>query len=80
MKLLGPERRPYSIRSPIDGSILHRDVRPSIVEYKGFSMTIDLPGYYPVGKGEGYHFPEDLIVSDNALYELKKLAGEIENS
>lgn len=63
--------RPHTLRSPIDGRILHRDVRPSTVSFGGRTVVIDLPGYYPVGAGEGFHYPEDLEVSDRALAQIK---------
>ena len=39
--------------SPETGEALTRDVRPFVVTYKGETITVDLPGYYPAGEGDG---------------------------
>ncbi|TGT02594.1 type II toxin-antitoxin system MqsA family antitoxin, partial [Mesorhizobium sp. M8A.F.Ca.ET.213.01.1.1] len=41
--------------SPETGETLTRGVRPFNVAYKGESMVVDLPGYYPASEGEGVH-------------------------
>ncbi len=58
--------------SPETGEILHRDVRPFVVSYKGRSITVDLPGYYPVDGNEGVHVGDDMAVTDAALRVLKE--------
>lgn len=58
--------------SPETGEILTRGVRPFTVTYKGESMTVDLPGYYPASHGEGVHVGDDMIATDAALRVLKE--------
>jgi HTH-type transcriptional regulator / antitoxin MqsA len=47
-------------------------VRPFKVTYKGKTITVDLPGYYPKGDGDGVHVGNDLSVVDRALHMLKE--------
>lgn len=58
--------------SPETGEPLTRGVRPFTVTYKGESMTVDLPGYYPASRGEGVHVGDDMAVADAALRILKE--------
>lgn len=58
--------------SPETGESLTRGVRPFTVTYKGRSVTVDLPGYYPVGDGEGVVVGEDMAPVDAALRDLKE--------
>lgn len=58
--------------SPETGETLARGIRLFTVTYRGASMTVDLPGYYPVGEGEGVHVGEDISVVDEALRVLKE--------
>lgn len=41
------QKLPETIVSPETGETLRRGVRPSLVTYKGKSITVQLPGYYP---------------------------------
>jgi len=67
---------PKTMTSPETGEELTRGVRPFVVSYKGESITVDLPGYYPAGKGDGLHVGKDMGVVDEALRALKeKLDG-----
>ena len=50
---LSKQRLPETIVSPETGETLRRDVRPFIVSYKGKSITVELPGYYPENGDEG---------------------------
>ena len=44
--------------------------------YKGETLTVDLPGYYPEGDGDGVVVGEDMRVVDEELRALKeKLDG-----
>jgi HTH-type transcriptional regulator/antitoxin MqsA len=52
-------------------SNLRRDIRPFVVCYAGRQKTVDLPGFYPVGRGDGIHVGDDMQVVDAALRELK---------
>jgi HTH-type transcriptional regulator/antitoxin MqsA len=61
-----------TIISPENGEMLTRGVRPFIVNYKGESVTVDLPGYYPPSGGESVHVGEDMIVVDAARRLLKE--------
>lgn len=54
------------------GETLRRGVRPFIVSYKGKSITVELPGYYPENGDEGVHVGDDMAVTDAALRALKE--------
>ncbi|WP_245493328.1 MULTISPECIES: type II toxin-antitoxin system MqsA family antitoxin [unclassified Mesorhizobium] len=58
--------------SPETGETLTRGVRPFNVAYKGESMVVDLPGYYPASEGEGVHVGDDMAAVDAALRVLKE--------
>jgi HTH-type transcriptional regulator/antitoxin MqsA len=58
--------------SPENGETLKRDVRPFTVSYKGERIVVDLPGYYPLGDGDGVHVGKDMDVVDHALREIKE--------
>jgi HTH-type transcriptional regulator/antitoxin MqsA len=57
---------------PETGALLLRAVRPFTVSYKGQSVTVDLPGYYPAGDGDGVHVGDDMTAADAALRTLKE--------
>lgn len=57
---------PNTMSSPQTGEILTRGVRPFEVTYRGQSITVDLPGYYPEAEGEGVHVGDDMSVVDCA--------------
>lgn len=63
---------PETMISPETGATLRRDVRPFIVTYKGKSVTVELPGYYPQDGDEGIHVGDDMAVTDAALRALKE--------
>ena len=63
---------PKTMTSPHTGETLRRGVRPFVVAYKGASVTVDLPGYYPKGEGEGVVVGKDMSVVDAALRQLKE--------
>ena len=63
---------PRTMTSPHTGEVLRRGVRPFVVAYKGASVTVDLPGYYPKGEGEGVVVGKDMSVVDAALRQLKE--------
>jgi HTH-type transcriptional regulator/antitoxin MqsA len=56
---------------PETGAMLHRDVRPLTLTYKGQSITVDMPGWYGDRPDEGVFDPEDMKISDRALNRLK---------
>jgi HTH-type transcriptional regulator/antitoxin MqsA len=58
--------------SPENGETLTRGIRPFKVTYKGEVLSVDLPGYYPAGEGEGVHVGQDMAVVDEALRSLKE--------
>ena len=63
--------------NPVDpetGAILHRDVRPFTLTYKGKSITFDMAGWYGDHPDEGVFDPADMKVSDRALNRLKARA------
>jgi HTH-type transcriptional regulator / antitoxin MqsA len=63
---------PETMTSPDTGETLRRDARPFAVVYKGASVTVDLPGYYPAGEGDGVHVGKDMRVVDVALRDLRR--------
>lgn len=63
---------PETMISPESGETLTRGVRPFRVVYKGESVSVDLPGYYPKGEGEGVHVGKDMAAVDAALRALKE--------
>lgn len=63
---------PETMTSPETGAVLTRGIRPFDVSYKGETITVDLPGYYPVGDGDGVHVGRDMAVVDSALRSLKE--------
>jgi HTH-type transcriptional regulator/antitoxin MqsA len=66
------EPLPATMLSPETGEPLTRCVRSFTVAYKGESVVVDLPGYYPAGEGEGVHIGKDMAVVDEALRDLKE--------
>ncbi|MEA2839484.1 MAG: HTH-type transcriptional regulator / antitoxin MqsA [Methylobacteriaceae bacterium] len=67
-----PKTLPERMTAPDTGEALTRGVRPFEVAYKGESITVELPGYYPAGQGEGVHVGNDMSVVDQALRALKE--------
>jgi HTH-type transcriptional regulator/antitoxin MqsA len=63
---------PDTMVSPETGLTLRRDLRPLVVAYKGETLSVDLPGYYPEGEGDGVHVGDDMAVVDAALRTLKE--------
>ena len=53
------------------GIPMRRDVRPMALNYKGESMTFDMPGWYCESSDESIHTGEDMRVSDRMLNRLK---------
>lgn len=58
---------PETMVSPETGETLRRGIRPFVVAYKGKSLTVELPGYYPQNGDDGVHVGDDMAVSDAAL-------------
>jgi HTH-type transcriptional regulator/antitoxin MqsA len=56
---------------PETGVPMHRDKRPLTLNYKGQSITFDMPGWYCDASSEGVHTGEDMKVSDRMLNLLK---------
>lgn len=63
---------PETMVSPETGETLRRGVRPFVVTYKGKSITVELPGYYPESGDDGIYVGNDMAVSDAALRALKE--------
>jgi HTH-type transcriptional regulator/antitoxin MqsA len=62
------------MNNPVDpdtGTVLHRDVRPFTLTYKGESITFDMPGWYGDHPDEGVFEAEDMKISDRALNLMK---------
>lgn len=68
---------PDMMPSPDNGEPMYRDIRPFEVRYKGLTMIVDLPGYYPKGDGESVHIGKDMEAADRALHILKAQADGI---
>ena len=56
---------------PETGEILHRDIRPFEFKFRGETIIIDMPGWYPENNDEGIFTQEDMKIAGNALRELK---------
>lgn len=63
---------PETMTSPETGAVLTRGIRPFDVTYGGETITVELPGYYPHGDGDGVHVGRDMSVVDAALRSLKE--------
>lgn len=61
-----------AMTSPETGEPLHRGVRPFTVAYKGQSITVEMPGWYPESDGDGVLVGEDMVAAEAALRELKE--------
>ena len=68
---------PEAMTAPESGESLTRGTRPFVVTYKGRSLTVELPGYYPIGDSDGVHVGQDMRVVDEALRLLKEQAEGI---
>ena len=68
----GKQTLPNTMIAPDTGEVLTRGVRPFVVSYKGESVSVDLPAYYPVGDGDGVVVGDDMAVVDEALRGLKE--------
>lgn len=56
-----------------------RGVRRMTLSYKGLSRTVDMPGWYCADDDTGYDGildDEDLNVSDEALFSMRRELGE----
>ena len=58
------------------GEILRRDIRPIEFTYRGETITVEMPGWYPANNDEGIFTQEDMKVSDAALKYLKSVIEE----
>lgn len=63
---------PETTISPVTGEVLRRGVRPLAVSYKGETIVVDTPGYYPDGDGDGVLIGDDMAPADEALRLLKE--------
>lgn len=63
---------PETMASPETGETLRRGIRPFMVAYKGKSIMVELPGYYPENGDDGVHVGDDMAVTDAALRALKE--------
>jgi hypothetical protein len=55
---------------PLTGKKLKRDVRPMTVSYSGLEETVEQPGWYPSGNGDGVYDGLDLRVYSEAWERL----------
>ena len=56
---------------PETGEVLYRDVRPIEYTYKGESIIVDQPGWYPVEGDDGILSQEDMKVAGDAVRIMK---------
>jgi HTH-type transcriptional regulator/antitoxin MqsA len=56
---------------PETGAPMRRDERPMTLDYKGRSITFDMPGWYCDASDHSIHSGEDMKVSDRMLNQLK---------
>jgi HTH-type transcriptional regulator/antitoxin MqsA len=56
---------------PETGAPMRRAVRPMTLDYKGQSITFDMPGWYCDISDQSIHTGEDMKVSDRMLNRLK---------
>ncbi|MBW8445673.1 MAG: hypothetical protein K0M49_08580 [Arenimonas sp.] len=63
---------PDTMTSPETGEIRRSGILPFELRYKAEAVTIDLPGYYPEGQGEGVHVGDDMALAGEALRVLKE--------
>ncbi len=64
---------------PETGEILYRDVRPIEYTYKGESIIVDQPGWYPADKSrneDGILSQEDMKISGAAVRTMKARHAE----
>ena len=61
---------------PETGAPMRRDARPMTIDYKGQSITFDMPGWYCDGSDHSVHTGEDMRVSDRMLNQLKGRGSE----
>ena len=59
---------------PETGKLLRRDIRPIKFTYKGETVILDMPGWYPEDKDDddGVFSQEDMKVHDKALDILEE--------
>jgi HTH-type transcriptional regulator / antitoxin MqsA len=64
---------------PETGVPMHRDVRPMTLNYRGESITFEMPGWYCDASDESIHTGADMKLSDRMLNRLKaKVEGLLE--
>ena len=56
---------------PETGKILHRDIKPIEYTYKGESIIINQPGWYPDDDSDGIFTSKDWDIADKAIEILK---------
>ena len=56
---------------PETGEVLHRDVRPVEYTYKGESIIVNQPGWYPAEGDDGILTQEDMKIAGQAVRTLK---------
>ena len=60
-----------TIIHPETGELLRRDVRPIEFNYKGESIIMNMPGWYPPEGDDGIFSMDDMAIHDKALKILK---------
>ena len=56
---------------PITEKVLHRDIKPYEFSYKGETIILNMPGWYPDDDSDAIFTREDMKVHDKALDILK---------
>ena len=57
---------------PETGEVLRRDVRPFEFTFRGETITVNMPGWYPAGDGDAIFTHDDLQVSERVLENLQR--------
>ena len=56
---------------PETGEVLHRDVRPFSFNFRGKTITVDMPGWYSEKDDDGIFSQEDMKIAGDVLRTLK---------
>ena len=63
---------------PETGEMLYRDIRPHEFRYKGESIILNSPGWYPADNDNGIFSQEDMQITITALKILKERVAQRE--
>lgn len=61
------------VTCPQTGKVMTRGIRPMTLEFRGETVTFEMPGWYLDGVEDGIHSDADMEISDRYLNQLKTL-------